>query len=122
MSETKATAAIVVLMSLWSAVCAASTILMFSSPQEAVIAADSLSNRMEGGQRLMCKIRQVSPHMFFVATGIAATENPHFAPYDIARGGWPTLVRSLLFLFPYQNVGAPSLRFLQGWAAMLLIA
>ena len=36
--------------------------------------------------------------------------------------GWPTLVHSLFFLFPYQNTGAPSLRFVQGWAAMLLIA
>src|SRR5260370_33218380 len=28
----------------------------------------------------------------------------------------------VFFLFPFQNVGAPSLRFFQGWAAMLLIA
>ena len=26
-------------------------------------------------------------------------------------GGWPALAHSLFFLFPYQNVGAPSLRF-----------
>jgi hypothetical protein len=40
---------------------------------------------------------------------------------DVSRRVAHPLPQSF-FLFPYQNVGAPSLRFLQGWAAMLLIA
>jgi hypothetical protein len=63
----------------------ATTILIYVSPQEAVIAADSLSNRMEGGQRMVCKIVQVSDHMLFAAAGTGATENPHFNPYDLAK-------------------------------------
>jgi hypothetical protein len=64
----------------------ATTVLVFVSPQEAVIAADSLSNRLEGGHpRLACKIVQVSDHMLFAATGIGAAEHPPFDPYGIAR-------------------------------------
>jgi len=64
----------------------ASTVLVFISPQEAVIAADSLSTRLEGGHsRLACKIVQVSNHMLFVSTGIGIAENPPFDPYDLAR-------------------------------------
>jgi hypothetical protein len=64
----------------------ATTVLVFVSPQEAVIAADSLSNRLEGGHpRLACKIVQVSNHMLFVATGIGIAEHPPFDPYDLAR-------------------------------------
>jgi hypothetical protein len=70
----------------------ATTVLVFISQKEIVIAADSLSNRIEGGQRMVCKIAQVSDHMFFLATGIGATENPHFDPYDIAR--WSAAHRS----------------------------
>jgi hypothetical protein len=64
----------------------ASTVLVFVSPQEAVIAADSLANRFEGGQHSVCKIAQVSDHMLFVATGTGTVEAPlHFNPYELAR-------------------------------------
>jgi hypothetical protein len=64
----------------------ASTVLVFVSPQEAVIAADSLANRFEGGQHSVCKIVQVSDHMLFVATGTGTVEPPlHFNPYELAR-------------------------------------
>jgi hypothetical protein len=64
----------------------ASTVLVFVSPQEAVIAVDSLSNRLEGGRpRLACKIVRVSNHMLFVATGIGIAEYPPFDSYDLAR-------------------------------------
>ena len=63
---------------------------------------------------------------FFDSTGAtAASETQTRVPVPLGKvseGGWPTLVHSLFFRFPYQNVGAPALRFLQGWAAMLLIA
>jgi len=73
-------------LSLWFPIhVAATTVLVFVSPQEAVIATDSLSNRMEGGQRFVCKVAQVSEHMLFVATGTGSTENPHFNPYELAR-------------------------------------
>ena len=64
---------------------AATTIFVYVSPEGDVIAADSLSNRMEGGQRHVCKIAQVSDHMLFIASGTGATENPKFDPYEIAR-------------------------------------
>jgi hypothetical protein len=63
----------------------ATTVLVYVSPQEAFIAADSLSNRMEGGQRMVCKIVQVSDHMLFAASGTGVSENPHFNPYDLAK-------------------------------------
>jgi len=65
---------------------AASTVLVFLSPQEAVIATDSLSNRVEGGgPRLVCKIAQVSDHMLFASTGIGVAEYPPFDPYALAK-------------------------------------
>ena len=64
---------------------AATTVLIFVSPEEAVIAADNLSNRIEGGQRLVCKVAQVSEHTLFVAEGIGSTENPRFDPYELAK-------------------------------------
>ena len=64
----------------------ASTALVFLSPQETVIAADSLANRFEGGQHSVCKIAQVSDHMLFVATGIGTVDAPlYFNPYELAR-------------------------------------
>jgi hypothetical protein len=78
---------IVIVLSLCSVLHAiASTVLVYVSPQEAVIAADSLANRFEGGHHSVCKIVQVSDHMLFVATGTAAVEAPlHFDPYELAR-------------------------------------
>jgi hypothetical protein len=79
--------AIVIVLSLCSVLRAtASTVLVFVSSQEAVIAADSLANRFEGGQHSVCKVVQVSDHMLFVATGTGAVEAPlHFNPYELAR-------------------------------------
>jgi hypothetical protein len=62
---------------------AATTVLVYVSPQEAFIAADSLSNRLEGGQRMVCKIAQVSDHMLFAAAGTGTTLL--FNPYDLAK-------------------------------------
>jgi hypothetical protein len=69
----------------FSRAAAATTLLVFISPPEAMIATDSLSNRLEGGQRLVCKVAQVSDHMLFVATGTGVTRHPDFNPYDLAR-------------------------------------
>jgi hypothetical protein len=79
--------AIIIVSSLCSVLHAtASTALIFVSPQEAVIAADSLANRFDGSQHSVCKITQVSDHMLFVATGTGAVEGPlHFNPYEVAR-------------------------------------
>jgi hypothetical protein len=66
------------------AVCsAATTVLVFVSPQEAVVAADSLSNPLGGSQRPVCKISQASAHMLFAASGVGTT--PLLNPYDLAR-------------------------------------
>jgi hypothetical protein len=79
-------AAIVSLLNLcWVTYGAATTVLVYVSSREAIIAADSLSNRVEGGQRMVCKIVQVSDHMLFVAAGTGLTENPHFNPHDLAK-------------------------------------
>jgi hypothetical protein len=64
----------------------ATTVLVFVSPEETVIAADSLANRLEGGQHLICKIAQVSDHMLFVAVGTGRVEGPlRFDPYELGR-------------------------------------
>src|SRR5437899_769533 len=63
----------------------ATTFVIFVSPQEAIIAADGLSNRIEGGQRSVCKIFQVSEHMIFIASGTGVTDNPRFSPYEVAK-------------------------------------
>lgn len=62
----------------------ATTVLVLLSRQVVVIAADSLSNRIEGGQRPVCKIAQTSKHMLFVATGTGVTDTPAFDPYKLA--------------------------------------
>jgi hypothetical protein len=75
--------------SLWAAClprAEGTTIVIFLSPQEVAIAADSLANRFQGGQHSVCKIVQISDHMLFAAAGIAKLEAPtHFDPYDLAR-------------------------------------
>jgi hypothetical protein len=64
----------------------ATTVLVFISPQEAVIAADSLSTPLDGGpQQMVCKIAQVSDHMLFAVTG-ASTMLFTLNPYDLAKG------------------------------------
>ena len=83
-------AAVVLLLNLcWVTYGTATTVLVYVSWQEAVIAADSLSNRTEGGTRSVCKIVQVSDHMLFVLAGAGLTQdshfNPYFNPYDLAR-------------------------------------
>jgi len=68
-----------------SANSAASTVLMYVSSQEVVLAADSLSNHIEGGHGLVCKVAQVSDHELFAATGTGRMRMPSFDPYDVAR-------------------------------------
>jgi len=86
---TRAAIVVVALIFFLAVCCAATTVLVFVSPQEAVIAADSLSNRIEGGRRLMCKVSQASDHMLFAATGTGTIllSKPYllFDPYDLAK-------------------------------------
>jgi hypothetical protein len=63
-----------------------STVLVYLSPTEAIIASDSLANRIEGGpSRNVCKIVQVRGNMFFAATMTGVVDEPHFDPYGLAR-------------------------------------
>jgi len=63
----------------------ATTVLVYISEREAVIATDSLANRTEGGWRSVCKIGQVSETLLFAEAGIGRTEVPYFDPYEIAQ-------------------------------------
>jgi hypothetical protein len=64
----------------------ASTVLVYLSPNVAVIVSDSLVNRIEGApSRPGCKIVQVRSDMFFAATGTGVFQAPPFDPYELAR-------------------------------------
>jgi hypothetical protein len=79
-------AAVGVVSSLCASHASATAILIVISSQFAVVAADSLANRIEGGQHLVCKVIQISDRMLFVSTGMGVTDTPvYFNPYEIAR-------------------------------------
>jgi hypothetical protein len=85
MSGTQQAMTVVLVTLSWATCGSATSVVVYVSRQEAVIAADSLSNRGEGGTYMVCKIVQVSDHMLFVAAGAGASENPHFNPHELAK-------------------------------------